>query len=149
MVQVIGEPEVQVSLMPEEAYVQFWPQIEAELDKVPHVWEDCFTKEFLREVPWHRELTVWCTVEKGAVMMVIYAQFIYTPRGKGLFFRLALGNGLDKAMPSLEATFERLAQETGCDFAQIGGRRGWLRKLRDFKEDYVVMTRQLQNFKVQ
>lgn len=135
--------------MPEETYVRFWPQIEAELDKVPHTWEDFFTKDYLRDVPLHKELMVWCTVEKGAVMIVIYAQFIEIPRGKGLSFRLAIGQGLDKALPQLEAEFERLGRVMECDFVMVCGRRGWLRKLRGFREDCTLMTKQLQKFKVQ
>lgn len=149
MVQALNETGVQVSLMPEEKYIQFWPQIEAELDKVPHIWEDYYTKEYLRDVPLHRELMVWCTVEKGAVMIVIYALFVETPRGKGLSFRLALGQGLDRALPQLEAEFERLGKILECDFVQVCGRRGWVKKLRDFKEDFTVASRQLQNFRVQ
>jgi hypothetical protein len=149
MVQALTGNEIQVSLMPEEAYERFWPQIDAELDKVPHVWRPYVTKEYLRDVMLHRELMVWCTVEKGAVMMVIYAQFIETPRGKGLCFILALGNGLDKARDQLEATYERLGQVMGCDFVEIRGRRGWVRGIPGFKEDYVVASRQLRNFRVQ
>lgn len=147
MVQTVGTTPVDVTLMPDETYVQFWPQISAELDKVPHIWEDYYTKDYLRDVPLHRELMVWCTVEKGAVMMVIYALFMDTPRGKCLSFRLALGKGLEKALPQLEATFERLGLATGCDFVQVCGRRGWLRKLKGFREDWMVASRQIQNFK--
>lgn len=149
MGQTLNVSDVQVSLMPEEAYVRFWPQIEVELDKIPHVWTPYFTKEYLRDVPLHQELMVWCTVEKGAVMLVIFAQFIEIPRGKGLCFLLALGNGLDKALPQLDATFERLGHVMECDFVEIRGRRGWVRKVPGFKEDYVVASRQLRKFEVQ
>lgn len=149
MVQTVTESSVQVALMPVDEYVRFWPQIEAELDKVPHIWEDYFTKDYLREVPFHQELMVWCTLDKGAVMMVIFAQFIEVPRGKGICFLLALGQGLDEALPQLESTYEHLGQVMECDFVEVRGRRGWLKKLPGFKEDYTVMSRQLRNFRVQ
>jgi hypothetical protein len=150
MVQAVDGSGLQVSLMPDETYIRFWPQIEAELDKVPHIlWENRYTREYLRDVPLHRELMVWCSVENRAVMTVIFAQFTQTPRGKGLCFVLAIGQGLDKALLLLEATFERFAQETDCDYVEIYGRRGWLRKLNGFREDCVVMSKQLRNFKVQ
>lgn len=150
MGQTVTESEVHVTLMPDDVYVRFWPLIEAELDKVSHLgWENRYTREYLRDVPLHRELMVWCSVEKGAVMTVIYAQFSQTPRGKGLCFVLALGQGLDKALPQLEATFEKFAHETECDYVEIWGRRGWLRKLTGFREDCVVMSKQLRNFTVQ
>jgi len=135
--------------MSDEQYRFYWPSIERELDKVPHIWRPFFTKEYLRDIPLHQELYVWEAGIEGAMTIVIFAQFIQTPRGNGLSFKLALGNGLDECLPQLEATFEHLAQVMGCDFVEIYGRPGWLRKLSGFKRDYVVLSRQLRNFRVQ
>ena len=92
---------------------------------------------------------VWEAGIEGAMTIVIFAQFIQTPRGTGLSFRLALGNGLDRVLPQLEATFEHLARELKCDYVEVWGREGWLRKLPGFKRDCTVMSRQLCNFRVQ
>jgi hypothetical protein len=92
---------------------------------------------------------VWEAGIEGAMLIVIMGQFIQTPRGKGLSFRLALGEGLDKVLPQLEATFEHLARVMECDFVEVCGREGWLRKLPGFKRDYSVMSKQLHNFRVQ
>lgn len=132
-----------------EQYAFYWPSIERELDKVPHIWQPFFTKEYLRDIPLHQELIVWEAGIEGAMLIIIMGQFIHTPRGRGLSFRLALGNGLDKVMTQLEATFEHLASVMGCDFVEVRGRRGWLRKLPGFKEDCVVISKQLGNFRVQ
>lgn len=135
--------------MSDEQYRFYWPNIERELDKVPHIWQPFFTKEYLRDIPLHQELYVWEAGLEGALSVIIMGQFIQTPRGTGLSFRLALGNGIDACLPQLVATFEHLAQAMGCDFVEVSGREGWLRKLPGFKRDYTVMSRQLQNFKVQ
>lgn len=145
----VSEPRVHVSLMTAEQYAHYWPSIEKELDKVAHIWEPWYTKQYLRDIPLHQELLVWETGLNGAVRVVIFAHFIQTPRGRGLQFVLALGNSLDAYLPQLEALYERLAQDFGCDFVQILGRRGWVRKLSHFKEDFVVMSRQLTKFRVQ
>lgn len=133
----------------DEQYAFYWPSIEQELDKVPHIWQPFFTKEYLRDIPLHQELLVWEAGVKGAMTIVIFAQFIQTPRGNGLSFRLALGNNLDACLPQLEATFEQLARVMGCSFVEVSGREGWLRKLPGFKRDYTVMSKQVDNFMVQ
>ena len=133
----------------DDQYRFYWPRIETELDKVPHIWQPFFTREYLRDIPLHQELTVWEAGVNGAITIVIFAQFIHTPRGHGISFRLALGNGLDKVLPQLEATFEYIAQLMECDYVEIMGRGGWQRKLPGFKRDYVVMSKQLRSFKVQ
>lgn len=144
-----SDSRAHVFRMSDEQYRFYWPSIERELDKVPHVWQNFFTKEYLRDVPLHQELIVWEAGIEGAMTIVIFAQFIRTPRGDGLSFRLAIGNGLDNVLPQLVATFEHLARVMECDFVEVCGRDGWVRKLPGFKRDYVVMSRQLQNFKVQ
>lgn len=133
----------------DEQYAFYWPSIERELDKVPHIWQPFFTKEYLRDIPLHQEMYVWEAGVKGAMTIIIMGQFIQTPRGSGLSFRLALGNGLDAVLPQLEATFEHLAGAMGCSFIEVRGRRGWLRKLSGFREDCVVMSKQINDFKVQ
>lgn len=144
-----SETGAHVFRLSDEQYAFYWPSIERELDKVPHIWRPFWTKEYLRDIPLHQEVYVWEAGVKGAMMIVIFAQFIQTPRGNGLSFRLALGNGLDAVLPELEATFELLANMMGCDFVEVLGREGWLRKLPGFKRDYTVMSKQLRNFQVQ
>lgn len=150
LTQRIGsDTTAHVFRLSDEQYTFYWPSIEKELDKVPHIWQPFFTKEYLRDIPLHQELIVWEAGTEGAMLVIIMGQFIQTPRGNGLSFRLALGNGLDKVLPQLEAMFERLAQTMECDFVEVRGRRGWLRKLPGFKEDCVVISKQLGNFRVQ
>ena len=154
MVQVVTEAPFKgsgahVFRLSDEQYRFYWPSIERELDKVPHIWQPWFTKEYLRDIPEHQELYVWEAGIEGAMTIIIMGQFIRSPRGKGLSFKLALGNGLDAVMPQLEATFEHLAHTMECDYVEVVGREGWLRKLPGFKRDYTVMSKQLRNFRVQ
>ena len=148
--QAVGEGSgAHVFRLSDEQYRFYWPSIERELDKVPHIWQPWFTKEYLRDIPLHQELYVWEAGVDGAVSIVIFAQFIQSPRGRGLSFKLALGNGLDNVLPLLDATFEHLASQMECDFVEVVGREGWLRKLSGFKRDYTVMSKQLTNYRVQ
>lgn len=132
-----------------EVYTHHWPQIEAQLDLVPHIWAAWNTKEYLRLGVETGDFKVCGAGVNGAEKCVFFARFITTPRGNGLQFFLALGNGLDQMKDVVMATFEKLVIDLGLDYCEIIGREGWLRKAPGFKTDYTVMSRQFRNFRVQ
>lgn len=147
-----GVTQYQTSTLDADTYERLWPQIERQLDLVPHIWQDYFTKEYLRTVALHKEVYAWCTGQVDGdditARIIIYGRFIETPAGRGLQFFLALGNDLDRCLPALQASFEKVARDMGVDFVEVYGRPGWVRKLEGFRQTGVILTRRLQRFGV-
>lgn len=141
--------EAQTELLTREKFERYWPQIAIELDKVPHIWIEWTTKEALYVGVLDGSLDVWATGTPTSITSVVFTRFSDTPAGRVLQCLLAFGRGIQDCLPSLTATLEKIASEAGCYKCEIHGRRGWLKLLHGFKEDFVVMSKQLQHFKVQ
>lgn len=143
MGEALNLPIYRTQLMEAETYSRFWPVISAELDKVPHIWQDYYTKQYLRDVFEHKELMVWMVATGDTVRLVIYGRFLTTPQGLGLQFVLAFGRDLKVCLPSMVATFEKIANDMKCDFCEVIGRPGWEKMLPGFKRRAVVLVRSL------
>lgn len=141
--------EYRTELMSRDKVEHYWPQISAELDKVPHIWQTWFTKEYLYAAPWNGDMNVWGVGPDDQVRMVVYTRVSIFPASRILQILLALGNDLERCLPSLEATIESFAQRTECDFCEIYGREGWIKKLKGFRKTAVVLTKKINKFTVQ
>jgi hypothetical protein len=131
-----------VKLEPED-FLSLWPLIEVELDRVPHIWQDYWTKEFIckmvAEEVWH----VWGFGPPDSIRVIVFTQISMYPAGAVFQAFLAFGNSLDDALPVMEATFERLCQVTGCRVAEVLGRPGWERKLCGFERTGVTLRKRV------
>lgn len=115
--------------------------------------------EFLRCKPWikaalardaigtHDADDVWTLIEAGhaqiwptphAVMVTKIDRF---PKATVLQWWLAGGN-LNEILAS-EPRIRAWAKAQGCTFAAIAGRRGWARKLKDYRAAFTVMVRDM------
>jgi hypothetical protein len=124
-----------------EEILFYWPWIEVELNKIASVWCGHWTKEALREYAINERVQVWGFGPPDQIRIIAFTQLIDFPAGRVIQVFLCFGNSIDEAMPVIEATFERFAMETESKVCEILGRRGWLKKAPGFKEDYVVMSR--------
>jgi hypothetical protein len=131
-----------------DGYVQYWPEIERALDKVPHIWQTHWTKESLYEGAMSGRFQVWGFGASGLLNVIVFTQVAEFPAARILEIFLAFGNSLDSALPVMEATFEKFAQVTGCQTCEIIGRRGWARKLPRFKEHRTVLRWDVENYGV-
>jgi hypothetical protein len=129
----------EVMRIPPEILAEWWPKFERELDRVPHIWEEQWTKTALREAVMSDWVQVWGFGPPEQTRVVVFTQVVDFPVGKVLQIFLGFGNSLDAALPVMEAAFERLAIVSGCKFCEIIGRPGWERKLPRFRRVAVVL----------
>lgn len=115
--------------------------IYSQLDSVRHLWEDYYTKEFITDMVLQQSWQAWAfEKQKGETNIVVLTQIVQYPVSTVLQAILVFGNSLEECLPMMEATLERFAQVTRCDFCEIPQSRvGWERKLPRFKKVGVVL----------
>lgn len=142
--------EYQTELMTTEAFEKYWPHISAELDRVPHIWDRYYTKEYIYTASIGTPgFDVWAVGPKDKIELVVFTKTLVYPAAVVFQVCLAIGNNVIKCLPNLIATLEYYANEAGCDRCEISGRPGWEKLLPGFKRESVTLSRPLQHFKVQ
>ena len=118
--------------MPLERFVEMWPHIQRELDRVPHVWDPWYTKQHIFNAVLAGQFQVWGAGHDGSPRIVLFTQIVFYPAAKVLQGILVLGNSLDRCADAIWAATEKFAKEQECDRIEILGRAGWERKLDRF-----------------
>lgn len=108
----------------------FWPLIAEQLDLVPHIWEPFWTREYLQRMSCAGGMQVWGCGTSDRLTMVVWTQIVHYPACRALQVVLALGSGIDEALPLLEHELQKFGQITGCEICEVIGRPGWWPKLR-------------------
>jgi hypothetical protein len=120
-----------------------WPEMERQLKFIPHVWDTHWTIDSIREAVVAGHWQAWGFGPINTVRVTVFTYLAHFPAGTVLQIPIAFGNSLDVVLPVMEATFERFAQEMNCNYAEIYGRVGWEKKLKDFKRVAVVLRRKV------
>lgn len=136
-------------LITEDAFDRYWPLIDRELDRVPHIWKPWYTKEGLRLGALNNEFRIWGVGPHHEVHFVVFTRILQYEASKTLQLFLAFGNNIEKCIPALTATLEKLANANGCTRCEIVGRLGWGKLLPDFKLMTSTFSKELEPFKVQ
>lgn len=143
--------EVVVERLSVEKFLIYWPRIEQELKTVPHVWEDFWTLDSIRDATIQGTFQCWGAGSADDVEVVCWSQVSHYPTGAVFRVFLAIGQGVDKCLPALETIFEEFAHDNGCHLAEVVGRPGWGPKLRKmgFKTGTTSHVRRLENWRLQ
>lgn len=138
----------EVSLLEPPYFDFYWPHIAKELDRVPHIWADRWTKDFLYEAVIAKRMQVWAVGPKEAFNLVVFTQIAMYPVGNSLQLLLAIGNSLTECLPVLDATLEQFAKLQHCTSAEVFDcRGGWGPMLKDygFTRHSVVLSKPIVN----
>jgi hypothetical protein len=135
-------------LIEPDAWVTYWPNVSNELDKIKSMWETYWTKEYIYNSVMSGGWQAWGFGHGEYITMFVLTQIIIYPTGRVLQVMLAFGNSLKLYVPLMEATFERLAMETGCQYCDILGRPGWEHYFPRFKRVGVLMRCRVPNSRV-
>jgi hypothetical protein len=121
-----------VELLSNEKFEHYWPYIEGQLDRVPHIWSYWWTKESIKEFTLMGRFQCWTVGDKDEVVGVVFSQIIHYPAASILQVFLAFGLGMVETVGVIDATLSRFGAANGCDWAEITGRPGWEPRLREF-----------------
>jgi hypothetical protein len=129
-----------------DRFEHFWPEISKELDTVPQIWADRWTKESIYQAVMMEHFQCWAAGDDSRIRVVMFTQVAVYPACNVLQVMIAFGNGIVKMLPSLDATMERFALACDCASIEIVGRPGWDKSLEPlgFKRTAVVVSRKLQ-----
>jgi hypothetical protein len=147
MAQAISE--YQTELMTPEAFEKYWPFISSELDRVPHIWNRYYTKEYLFAAAMIGDFQVWGTGPKNQIRLVVFTRITVYPAARILQVTLAFGNDLERCLPSLVATLEKASYNAECSRCDIIGREGWLKFLPGFERTASLLSKVLEPMRIQ
>jgi len=143
------EFEVEAQRITPRQWAVYWPDVEKQLDTIPQYWMPYWTKDFINASVMLERWQAWGFGDIGSVNLIALTHIIEYPGARVLQMMLAFGNELDAVAPLMEATFERFASETRCDYCEIVGRPGWEKKFNRFKRVGVVLRCEVQRIGVQ
>ena len=84
---------------------------------------------------------LWIVERDGAVAALCVSEIVKFPRKKKCLLRYLAGD-----WPAIEAHIpgiEHWAREQGCDVLEGYARKGWVRRMPDWTEHYVIMQKEL------
>lgn len=141
--------EGEAHLLTTTQFEHYWPLIQAEMDKVRHTWELWWTKESFYAATMEGYMQAWAIGSPTEIHLVAFTQIVYYPANVMLRITLLIGNGLDKYYDIAEATIEKYARDRGCAYMEVHGRRGWQRRISKVATHGVMLTRKLDNLRMQ
>ena len=53
------------------------------------------------------------------------------------------GSNLDNWLDQIQQVIERFAKKNNCTQVEVAGRKGWVKKLKDFKEKAVLLSKEI------
>ncbi len=86
-----------------------------------------------------RDMQLWFGVEDDRLDMVAITEICIWPQMKVARFVVLAGEDFDSWWAFARPMFAEWAQREGCTQFEVKGRKGWLKKLRGWALDHVVM----------
>lgn len=75
---------------------------------------------------------------------IAVTQIIETPRGKCCeWYAVISDGGTAEQFAQVKAEIERWAKSVGCRYMRLQGRRGWLKRMKDYRQTGVVMEKEI------
>tara|TARA_R100001460_G_scaffold102156_2_gene146397 strand:- start:4551 stop:4943 length:393 start_codon:yes stop_codon:yes gene_type:complete len=129
-----------ITQVPKEDVIYIWDQIESYITKAlddsyisRDVLDGIITNKFQLFISWNNK-----EVESAIVTEV--ADY---PRKRVLRYVLAGGKNLENWLIPIQKKIEEFAIKNHCQAVEVAGRKGWLRKLKGFKQKIYLMSKEL------
>ena len=128
-------------LEPEDvAYV--WEEVVPLLARVaPHTEGEMEPDDYIEPLT-HGDMQLWVVVENKHVNAALVTQIIPYPQKKVLRLISLAGENFQEIKDFLEMV-EVFALKNGCTALEMWGRKGWKKLLSDWKDSYIVFTKDL------
>ena len=128
-------------LEPEDvAYV--WEEVVPLLARVaPHTEGEMEPDDYIEPLT-HGDMQLWVVVENKRVNAALVTQIIPYPQKRILRLISLAGDNFQEIKDFLEMV-EAFALKNGCTALEMWGRKGWKKLLSDWKDSYIVYTKDL------
>lgn len=118
--------EHRLVIIPPELLDEYWPSVQAELEKEPELWNKAHTVESLYEHIMNSQIKLWAVYDLDYnVKMWFFTTFTVYPVLKVLTLVWASGRNLNKYLSMGLSALDSYASETGCNGIILDGRKGW------------------------
>lgn len=134
-----------------ERFMHFWPHIWKELSLIPHIWDRWWTKESIYDLTVSGRFQCWGVGSAHTIHAVAFTEIAVYPASTVFRIFMAFGEGFEEYIPILEASYEKFAVDAGCTHAEVVGRSGWKKPMKElgFEQVNIVLSKSLQKLRMQ
>ncbi len=133
---------VRAHLLSPEDVPYIWEEVAPLLAKVtPHTEGELEPDDFIEPLT-HGDMQLWVVVEEKKVIAALVTQIIPYPQKKVLRLISLAGDDFNQIKDFLDMV-EAFAVKCECGSLEMWGRKGWKKLLSDWKDSYVVYTKDL------
>ena len=119
-----------------------WEEVVPLLARVaPHTEGELEPDDYIEPLT-HGDMQLWVVVENKRVNAALVTQIIPYPQKKVLRLISLAGDNFQDIKDFLEMV-EVFALKNGCTALEMWGRKGWKKLLSDWKDSYIVFTKDL------
>ena len=135
-------PSCRIGLVHPEEVPKIWGEVLPQIERcVPHSEGEMTPEDFYIALV-DAEMQLWIAVEDNEVLASMVTQVIPYPAKKVLRVIAIAGEDMDKWL-HFQPDLEEFARLMGCSSLEAWGRKGWKKVLKDWKDSYVVYTKEL------
>lgn len=128
------------TVRPDHARV-YWPHIEPLIARAAEYgWNT--TDEVLALIE-QSQAQCWLALDEGRLIGTWITKIEQSGKGRFCLVWLAAGERVNEWIPLVREYTEPWARENGCKEMQIIGRKGWVKKLPDYKWTAIVLRKEL------
>jgi hypothetical protein len=118
-----------------------WGQLEPLIKKVLKKHEKDFTIESIKEMLLKKEAQLW-TSYNGQIEAFVLTHIVIYPNHKICNILMCGGSNLNNWLEFM-SNIGQWAKSIGCKSLRLRGRKGWIKKLPDFKFTKIIMEKDL------
>ena len=92
----------------------------------------------------HGDMQLWTASEEKKIFLAMVTQIVPYPQKKVLRVIAISGERFKEAHKHFNDVVETFALRVGCSSMELWGRKGWKKMLPEWKDSYIVFTKDLQ-----
>jgi hypothetical protein len=128
-----------IKVPPEDIYT-IWADVENLIEKA---LDDCYKPQDILSGLMENKFQLFISWNDFKVESAIITEVAQYPRKKILRYFLAGGKNLDNWLEPIQQKIEQFAKNNQCNAIEVAGRKGWLRKLKGYKQKIFLMSKEL------
>ena len=126
--------------VPKEDLHIVWDQVEQHIKKA---LDDTYTARDIFDGLVSNRFQLFISWENKKVESAVITEVADYPQKRILRYVLAGGVNMSNWLEPIQETIEEFATNNYCQAVEVAGRKGWLRKLKGYKQKIYIMSKEL------
>jgi hypothetical protein len=135
---------LKAQLVKPEDVTYLWEDVKPMLARVTERSEGEMEPDDYLEILTQGAMQLWVATEDNNIIIAMVTQIIAYPQKKVLRVIAIAGEKFIEAHNQFNALVEVFAIRVGCSSMELWGRKGWKKMLPEWKDSYIVFTKDLQ-----